>query len=82
MRPSSAGKSSSSEHACITSVALSVVCGREHILVEDEEALEYLEVLFIEYRAPDTIVQLLVRKRSFGVKALIGKRGPYVNKCQ
>jgi hypothetical protein len=59
-----------------------VACDREHILVEDEEALEDLEVLFIEYRAPDTIMQLLVRKRSFGVKALVGKRGPNVNKCQ
>ena len=82
MRLSSAGKSSSLEHACIASVAHNVACGRDHILVEDEEALEDLEILFIEYCAPNTIVQLLVRKRSFCVKALVGKRRPNVNKRQ
>jgi hypothetical protein len=48
-----------------------VTCGQEHILVEDEEALEDLEVLFVKHCAPDTIVQLLIRKRSFGLKALV-----------
>jgi len=49
---------------------------RERVLVEDEEALEDLEVLFVENCAPDSVVQLLVRKRSFGFKALVGKCGP------
>jgi hypothetical protein len=57
-----------------------MTCDRELVLVEDEEALENLEILFVDYCAPDTIVQLLVRKRTFGMKALVGKCGPNVNR--
>lgn len=80
MRPLSAGRSSSSEHACMTLIVQSMTCDRERVLVEDEEALKDLEVLFVHYCAPDTIVQLLVRKRAFGLKALVRKRRPSVNK--
>jgi hypothetical protein len=71
MRPSSAGKSSSSEHACITSVA-QMACNRKRVLVEDKEAFENLEVLFVQDCAADTIVQLLIGKWPFSLKALVG----------
>jgi hypothetical protein len=45
-------------------------------LVEDEEALENLEILLVEYGASDTVVQLLIREWLLRLKALVGKRGP------
>jgi hypothetical protein len=74
MRPSSAGRSSSLEHACITSDALlrRMGCNRERVLVEDKEAFEDLEVLFVQDCAADAIVQLLVGKWPFCLKALVG----------
>ena len=72
MRALSAGRSSSSEHACITSVARRIACKRKRVLVEDKEAFENLKVLFVQDCATDTIVQLLIGKWPFSLKALVG----------
>jgi hypothetical protein len=47
------------------------IAGRKGALVEDEEALENLEILLVEYSAPDTVVKLPIRERSLGLEALI-----------
>jgi hypothetical protein len=47
------------------------ITGRECALVEDEETLEDLEILLVEYSAPDTVVELLIRERSLGLEALV-----------
>jgi hypothetical protein len=49
-----------------------MACERECVLVEDEEAFENLEVLFVQDCAADTIVQLLIGKWSLSLKALVG----------
>jgi hypothetical protein len=49
-----------------------MLCNRERVLVEDKEAFENLEILFVQDCAADTIVQLLIRKWPFGLKALVG----------
>jgi hypothetical protein len=49
---------------------------QEYALVEDEEALEDLKILLVEYGASDTVVKLLIRKRALGLKALVRERGP------
>ena len=49
-----------------------MACDRERVLVEDEEAFENLEVLLVQDGAADTIVQLLIGKWSFSLKALVG----------
>jgi len=49
-----------------------MVCNRERVLVEDKEAFENLEVLFVQDCAADTIVQLLIGKWPFSLKALVG----------
>jgi len=57
-----------------------MACDQECVLVEDKEAFEDLEVLFVKHCASDTIVQFPIRKRSFGLKALVGKRRPNFEK--
>jgi hypothetical protein len=52
------------------------VAWKEYALVEDEEALEDLKILLVEHGTPDTVVKLLIRKRSLGLKTLVGERGP------
>ena len=47
------------------------ITGRERALVEDEEALEDLEILLVEYSTPDAVVELLIRERSLGLEALV-----------
>lgn len=54
----------------------SEVAWKEYALVEDEEALEDLKILLVEHGTPDTVVKLLIRKRSLGLKTLVGERGP------
>jgi hypothetical protein len=46
------------------------------VLVEDKEALEDLEILFVEKGASDTVIQFLIGKRSLGLKALVRKGRP------
>jgi hypothetical protein len=48
-----------------------MACYRERVLVEDKEAFENLEVLFVQDCTTDTVVQLLIGKWPFGLKALV-----------
>ena len=45
-------------------------------LVENEEALEDLQLVLVEHRLPDLVVQLLVRERLLRLQALVRQRGP------
>ena len=49
-----------------------MACNREGVLVEDKEAFENLKVLLVQDCAADTIVQLLIGKWPFSLKALVG----------
>jgi hypothetical protein len=49
-----------------------IACKGERVLVEDKEAFENLKVLFVQDCATDTIVQLLIGKWPFSLKALVG----------
>ena len=51
-----------------------VEVGLENVLVEDEERLEDLEIVFIRDRLADLVVQLLVRERSLRFESLVGER--------
>ena len=55
-----------------------MACNRERVLVEDKEAFENLQVLFVQHCAADAIVQLLIRKWAFSLKALVGQGRPGV----
>ena len=55
-----------------------MACNQQRVLVEDKETFENLEVLFVKDCAADTIVQLLIGKWLFSLKALVGQRRPGV----
>ena len=45
-------------------------------LIENEEALEDLQLVLVEHRLPNLVVQLLVRERLLRLQALVRQRGP------
>ena len=45
-------------------------------LVEDHEALQYLELVLVRDGAADLVVQLLIGERHLRAQALVGERGP------
>ena len=49
---------------------------RRSALVEDQEALEDLELVFVRRRPPDLVVQLSVGERHLRAQTLVGKRRP------
>ena len=50
--------------------------GRGGALVEDQEALEDLELVLVRRRPPDLVVQLSVGERHLRAQTLVGKRRP------
>ena len=48
----------------------------EDVLVEDEEALEHLQLVLVWHGAPDLVVQLLVGERHLGLEALVRQGWP------
>lgn len=49
-------------------------------LIENQETLKDLQLVLVQYRTPDLVVQLLVREGLFGLKTLEGKRRPSISK--
>lgn len=51
-----------------------------HALIENQETLKDLQLVLVQYRTSDLVVQLLVREGLFGLKTLEGKRRPSISK--
>ena len=73
--PSSAGRSSSSGRSWTHVSVVEFPHIQEYdALVEDQEALQHLQLVLVRHSSPDLVVQLLISERLLSVKALVRKR--------